>query len=48
VARATLDGYLKGKREVIVPWTMHLAVKVYQLSPGLLEWAMKKTVRKAE
>ena len=40
VARATLRGYLKRKREVIVPWTMHLPVKVYQLFPGVVEWAM--------
>jgi len=40
VARATLRGYLKGKREVIVPWTMHLPVKAYQLFPGVVEWAM--------
>jgi short-subunit dehydrogenase len=40
VARATLRGYLKRKREVIVPWTMHVPVKLYQLFPGLVEWAM--------
>jgi short-subunit dehydrogenase len=40
VARATLQGYLKGKREVIVPWTMHLPVKVFQLFPGVVAWAM--------
>lgn len=38
VARATLQGYLKKKREVIVPWTMHFPVKLYQLFPGLVEW----------
>jgi short-subunit dehydrogenase len=42
VARATLQGYLKQKREVIVPWTMHVPVKLYQLFPGLVEWAMAK------
>jgi short-subunit dehydrogenase len=42
VARATLNGYLKQKREVIVPWTMHIPVKLYQLFPGLVEWAMRK------
>lgn len=42
VARATLRGYLKGKREVIVPWPMHAPVKLYQLFPGLVEWAMGK------
>jgi uncharacterized protein len=40
VARATLQGYLKQKREVIVPWTMHVPVKLYQLFPGLVERAM--------
>lgn len=40
VARATLRGYLKQKREVIVPWTMHVPVKLYQLFPSLVEWAM--------
>ncbi len=40
VAEATLRGFLKQKREVIVPWTMHIPVKVYQLFPGLVELAM--------
>jgi len=40
VARATLRGYLKKKREVIVPWTMHVPVKLYQFFPGLVEWGM--------
>jgi short-subunit dehydrogenase len=40
VARATLRGYLKQKREVVVPWTMHVPVKLYQLFPGLVEFAM--------
>jgi len=42
VARATLQGYLKRKREVIVPWPMHLPLKIYQLFPGVVEWAMGK------
>lgn len=41
VARATLAGYRKQKREVIVPWTMHLPVKLYQLFPSVVEWAMR-------
>jgi short-subunit dehydrogenase len=40
VARATLRGYLKSKREVIVPWTMYVPQKIYQLFPGVVEWAM--------
>ena len=40
VARATFRGFLKQKREVIVPWTMHVPVKLYQLFPGIVERAM--------
>src|SRR5271166_5675891 len=40
VARATLRGYLKQKREVIVPWTMYVPQKIYQLFPRLVEWAI--------
>jgi short-subunit dehydrogenase len=40
VARATLRGYLKQKREVIVPWTMYVPQKIYQLFPWLVERAM--------
>jgi len=40
VANAVLDGYRKKKREVIVPWMMHLPVKLYQSFPALVEWAM--------
>jgi short-subunit dehydrogenase len=45
VARATLRGYLKQKREVIVPWTMHVPVKLYQLFPALVEWAMGRMAK---
>ena len=44
VARAVYDGYRKQKREVIVPWTMHPVVKLYQLFPSLVEWGMKKMI----
>jgi len=40
VARATLRGYLKRKREVVVPWTMYVPQKIYQIFPGVVEWAM--------
>lgn len=42
VARAVYHGYRKQKREVIVPWTMHPVVKLYQLFPSLVEWGMLK------
>jgi len=45
VAKAVLRGYLKGKREVVVPWTMHPVIKIYQLFPGLVEWSMVKMAR---
>jgi short-subunit dehydrogenase len=40
VAQAAFEGYRKRKREVIVPWTMHVPIKLYQFFPGLVEWAM--------
>jgi len=46
VARATLNGYLKQKREVIVPWYMHIPVKIYQLFPGVVEAAMTRMARR--
>jgi short-subunit dehydrogenase len=45
VARATLQGYLKGKREVVVPWFMQPVIKLYQLVPGVVEWGMKRSLR---
>jgi short-subunit dehydrogenase len=48
VARAVLRGYLKQKREVVVPWTMHPAIKVYQLLPGLVERTMVKMGRRVD
>jgi len=45
VARATLQGYLKGKREVVVPWFMHPVIKLYQMFPGAVEWGMKRNLR---
>lgn len=45
VARATYNGYLARKREVIVPWTMIPMVKMYQLVPGVVEWAMGSVLK---
>jgi short-subunit dehydrogenase len=45
VAKAVLQGYLKQKREVVVPWFMHLVIKIYQLFPGIMEWAMVRMAR---
>jgi short-subunit dehydrogenase len=48
VAKAVLRGYLKQKREVVVPWIMHPVIKLYQLFPGLVEWSMVKMAREPE
>jgi short-subunit dehydrogenase len=45
VARATLRGYLKRKREVVVPWTMYVPQKIYQIFPGVVEWSMARMAR---
>ena len=45
VAKAVLEGYLKQKREVVVPWTMHPMIKIYQLFPGLVAWAMVRMAK---
>jgi len=48
VARAVLRGYLKQRREVVVPWTMHPAIKIYQMFPWLVERTMDKMARPAK
>ena len=48
VARAVLQGYAKRKKEVIVPWGMHPAIKLYQLFPRVVEWAMIKRSQRTE
>lgn len=45
VARAVLNGYLKGKREVVVPAYYRTFIKLYQLWPGLVEWGMSRLAR---
>jgi len=48
VARATLQGYRKQKREVVVPWTMHPMIKLYQLFPRLVEKGMVKLAQRSK
>jgi short-subunit dehydrogenase len=40
VARAVLRGYLKNKREVVVPWKDRIFIKLYQLWPGLVDFGL--------
>jgi short-subunit dehydrogenase len=48
VAKAVLNGYLKNKREVVVPGRDRLIINLYRLWPGLLEFGMRKMLRPAE
>jgi short-subunit dehydrogenase len=48
VARATLDGVAKRKREIIVPWHDRLLIKFYQLLPSVMEWGMARMLRPAD
>lgn len=45
VARAVLNGYLKQKREVVVPAYYRVFIKFYQLWPSLVEAAMSRMAR---
>jgi short-subunit dehydrogenase len=47
VAEAAYRGYRKRKREVIVPWTMIPAIKLYQWCPGVVEWVVAKAIPNA-
>ncbi|HXE89409.1 MAG TPA: SDR family NAD(P)-dependent oxidoreductase [Terriglobales bacterium] len=48
VARAVLDAYKNGKREIVVPWKDHLLIKIYQCFPRLLEYVMARLLRPAD
>jgi len=48
VARATLKGYRRGRREIVVPWTMIPVIKLYQLFPGIVERAMLRLAKPTE
>jgi short-subunit dehydrogenase len=48
IARATLDGYLKGKREVVAPKRDGFIVKAYQIWPGAIEWAMRRMIQEGD
>lgn len=48
VARAVLNGCVRGKREVVVPWYMHGVIKLYQVFPGLIEWGMGRMLKQRE
>jgi short-subunit dehydrogenase len=45
VAQATLQGYLKRKRQVVVPWRDKIFIALYRVSPSLVEYGMRKLMR---
>jgi short-subunit dehydrogenase len=45
VAKATLRGLLRRKREVVVPWFYRIAIKLYENLPGLVERSIRRRLR---
>jgi uncharacterized protein len=45
VAKATLRGLLRRKREVVVPWFYRIAIKLYENFPGLAERGIRRRLR---
>jgi short-subunit dehydrogenase len=48
VARAVLRGYLKNKREVVVPWWYRIFIALYQLWPGAVEYGLTRLRKPAD
>ena len=48
VAEATFKAYLKGKREVVVPKSNQLAIRLYQHSPGMVDGTMRKNMKRSD
>ena len=45
VAKATLQGYLKRKRQVVVPWRDKIFIALYRVSPSIVEYGMRKLMK---
>jgi short-subunit dehydrogenase len=45
VARDTLTGLLKRKRQVVTPWYYWLFIKLHENAPGLVEWAIRRNMK---
>lgn len=45
VAKATLHGYLKRKRQVVVPWRDKIFIAIYRISPSIVEYGMRKLMK---
>jgi len=44
-ARAILRGYLHGSREVFVPWHAGVTADLYEMFPGIIEFAMRRMLK---
>ncbi len=44
VARAVVRACVAGKREIVVPWSNRVFISLYRAAPGLVEFAMAKTM----
>ena len=47
VARAVVRGYMKQKREIVVPWQDWLVIGLYHRLPAMVEWIMGRALRPA-
>jgi short-subunit dehydrogenase len=47
-ANAVFNGYLKNKREVVVPWSDWILINIYRFWPGFIEFFMRRMRRPAE
>lgn len=45
VAKDTLDGLLKRKRQVVTPWYYWLFIKLHENAPGLVERTLKRNMK---
>ena len=45
VAKDTLDGLLKRKRQVVTPWYYWLVIKMYENAPALVERTLKRGMK---
>jgi hypothetical protein len=40
-----LNGLLKRKRQVVTPWYYWLFIKLNENAPGLVEWAIRRSMK---
>ncbi len=48
VANAVFRGYLKRKREIVVPWRDRIVICLYRTLPGVVDSGMKRRLRPAD